>query len=351
MSREAGQTFFFLSTKVDSARRVRRMKYSTLGSTGLQVSALCLGTATFGVAPAEVSAERLVHSALDLGMNFIDTANSYGNQSRFDRAGVPPAPLRPWAEELIGQALRGRRDRVVLASKVSEPVEDAPNSGSWTGGGMTRKHVVQQLETSLRRLQTDYLDIYHVHHPDPHTHVHEWIATMEDLIRNGKIRHYALSTFAAWESAQVIMEAQRHTWRSPACHQVRYNLIDREVEREVVPAARHYDLPLTAFSPLAGGLLSSSYGRSLTGAERWGGSPPTPAAQGVTERFHALIRTHGIPSEGAAIAWLLQRPMVASVIVGPEQINQLSALVEACSVSLDSELLAGLDGLHLADTK
>lgn len=327
------------------------MEYSALGPTGLQVSVLCLGSATFGVAPDADAADKLVHGALDLGVNFIDTANSYGNQSRFDRAGVPPAPSRPWAEELIGRALKRRRDSVVLASKVSEPVGEGPNSGSWTGGGMTRKHVLQQLETSLRRLQTDYLDIYHVHHPDPRTHVHEWISTMEDLVRSGKIRHYAISTFAGWQTAEVIIEARHRSWRLPACHQVRYNVIDREIEREVLPAARHYDLPLTAFSPLGGGLLSSSYGRSLTGAERWGGPPPTPSAQTAAERFHALVQAHGIPGETVAIAWLLQRPEIASVIVGPEHLGQLEALVDACSVSLSDELLRSLDDVHPPDAR
>src|SRR4051812_43144704 len=145
------------------------MQYRLLGSSGVRVSALCLGTAAFGVAPLEEEVQTLIHRAVDFGINFFDTANSYGNQARFDRPGAPYYSQRRSAEELLGRALRGLRHDVIIGTKVQERVAGGVNGGGSTGGGLTRRHIMQQVEESLRRLQTDYIDVYHAHHPDSTT--------------------------------------------------------------------------------------------------------------------------------------------------------------------------------------
>ena len=168
------------------------MRYSTLGSTGIKVSCIGLGTATFGVAPFESDAGRLVGRALDLGINLIDTANSYGNQARFDRTGAPPAEARASAEEIVGRALGARRRDVVLCSKVMEPVGAGPNER-----GLSRRHIFNQVEASLRRLGTDHLDLYYAHHPDPATPIEQTLRAFDDLVHQGKIRYATLSTYPA----------------------------------------------------------------------------------------------------------------------------------------------------------
>ncbi|MDT5081480.1 MAG: 1-deoxyxylulose-5-phosphate synthase, partial [Mycobacterium sp.] len=179
------------------------MKYKYLGNTGMRVSALCLGTGPFGVAPLAEDATPLVHRALDLGINFVDTANSYGNFARIDRPGAPPADARDSAEVIVGRALKGRRDDVVLASKVREVVGTGV-----LDVGLSRRHIMQQVERSLRALQTDYLDIYHMHGPDPRTPIDETLRAMDDLVRQGKIRYIGLSNFSAWRVAAALGDAK-----------------------------------------------------------------------------------------------------------------------------------------------
>ena len=186
------------------------MRYSTLGSTGIKVSCIGLGTATFGVAPLADDAERLVGRALDLGINLVDTANSYGNQARFDRAGAPPAAARASAEEIVGRALRARRRDVVLCSKVMEPVGAGPNER-----GLSRRHIFDQVEASLGRLGTDHLDVYYAHHPDPATPIEQTLRAFDDLVRQGKIRYAALSTYPAWQMTEALWTADRRGFAPP----------------------------------------------------------------------------------------------------------------------------------------
>jgi aryl-alcohol dehydrogenase-like predicted oxidoreductase len=185
------------------------MDHALLSGTGLRVSRLALGTASFGVAPTAADTQKLVDYALDEGVNFIDTANSYGNQSRFYRHGVPHAEDRASAEELIGRAIAGRRDHVILATKVSEPIGDGPNDGGWHGGGLSRAHIMRLAERSLSRLRTDYIDIYYAHHPDPVTNITETLRAFGDLITQGKIGYYALSTYAGWQLTEAVLTADR----------------------------------------------------------------------------------------------------------------------------------------------
>lgn len=316
------------------------MDYRTLSGTGLRVSVICLGTASFGVAPTEADTTALVHHALDAGINFIDTASSYGNQSRFDREGVPPAADRQSSETLVGRAIAGRRDDVVLATKVSESVGTGPNDH-----GLSRAHIMRLVERSLTRLGTDYIDIYYAHHPDPTTHVEEWIRAFDDLITQGKIRHYALSTFAGWQLTEAVLTATRMGAARPACHQIRYNIAKRRTESEILPASNHFGIDSTVFSPLGGGLLTGTSDRRYAGNTRWGGPSYSEAELKLAERFNSYARAWGIPDSHLALAWLLNKPGVASAVVGPESIPELDGLAGSAAFELTYEQVAALDEL------
>ena len=220
------------------------MKYSVLGSTGVKVSRICLGTATFGVAPTAQDADRVVGAAIDLGINFVDTADVYGNMPVFDRPGAPAAADREPAEQILGRALRGRRDEMVIATKSNGIVGLDINDR-----GLSRRHIIRQVETSLRRLETDYIDLYYAHDPDPDTPLEQTLAAYDDLIRQGKIRYVGLSNHPAWQVTQALWIADDRRLQAPVAAQVKYNLIDRAAERELgarLPAVRAVDRPLRA---------------------------------------------------------------------------------------------------------
>src|SRR5919198_67784 len=175
------------------------MEYRLLGASGVRVSALCVGASRFGISPLAADVDALVGRALELGINFFDTANSYGNQARFDRPALPPWTERASSEELLGRALRGRRREVVIATKVQEKVGEGPNDGGPLGGGLTRRHIVAQCERSLRRLGTDDIDVYYAHHPDPTTPLDQTLWAFDALVHQGKVRFPALSNYSAWQ--------------------------------------------------------------------------------------------------------------------------------------------------------
>src|SRR2546423_8156612 len=227
------------------------MEYALLGSTGVKVSRICVGTATFGVAPSERDADRIVHAALDLGINFFDTADVYGNTPIFDRPGAPPADQREPAEQILGRALTGRRGDVVIASKSCEAIGPGVNDR-----GLSRRHIMQQVENSLRRLGTDYIDLYYAHNPDPDTPLEQTLSAYDDLVRQGKLRYVGLSNHPAWQLAYALWIADDRRLHAPVCVQVKYNLIDRAAERELAPACLQFGLSIVPFAPLHGGLLA-----------------------------------------------------------------------------------------------
>ena len=209
------------------------MQYAILGRTGVKVSRICLGTATFGVAPTAQDADQLVGAAIDLGINFVDTADVYGNMPVFDRPGAPAAADREPAEQILGRALRGRRDEMVIATKSNGIVGHNINDR-----GLSRRHIIRQVETSLRRLNTDYIDLYYAHDPDPDTPLEQTLAAYDDLIRQGKIRYVGLSNHPAWQVTQALWIADDRRLQTPVATQVKYNLIDRAAERELGPASQ-----------------------------------------------------------------------------------------------------------------
>lgn len=321
------------------------MKYSLLGRTGLHVSKIALGTATFGVTPRDEDAPAMINRALDLGINLFDTSNSYGHQPRFDQEGAPPADQRRPAEEILGSALKGRRHEAIICTKVREPVQPGPN-----GSGLSRVHMMQQVEESLRRLGTDYIDIYYAHHPDPLTPIDHTLRTFDDLIRQGKVRYCALSTFPAWQLTEALWQADSLNLNAPVADQVNYNLVNRSVEAEVVPACLRFGPSLTVFGPLYGGLLAgvSVLDRPVQGSQRWGRGGFSEREVGIAHSLDALAKESGTPPAHLALAWLLSRPAVATAIIGPEKIGELEENCEAADLELASELLERVDAIGKA---
>ena len=318
------------------------MKYSVLGTTGVKVSRICLGTATFGVAPTAQDADRVVGAAIDLGINFVDTADVYGNMPVFDRPGAPAAADREPAEQILGRALRGRRDEMVIATKSNGIVGLDINDR-----GLSRRHIIRQVETSLRRLETDYIDLYYAHDPDPDTPLEQTLAAYDDLIRQGKIRYVGLSNHPAWQVTQALWIADDRRQQAPVAAQVKYNLIDRAAERELAPACQQFGLSLVPYAPLHGGLLAdlAVLNRDVAGDQRFSGAGFTEAEIAVAREVERLSRTWGLAPYQVSLAWLLSRPAVASAIVGAETIDELRANATAADVALESAQLDALTAL------
>ena len=319
------------------------MQYSVLGTTGVKVSRICLGTATFGVAPTPEDADRVVGAAIDLGINFVDTADVYGNMPVFDRPGAPAAADREPAEQILGRALRGRRDEMVVATKSNGIVGRDINDR-----GLSRRHIIRQVETSLRRLETDYIDLYYAHDPDPDTPLEQTLAAYDDLIRQGKIRYVGLSNHPAWQLTEALWVADDRRLNAPVAAQVKYNLIDRAAERELGPACHRFGVSIVPYAPLHGGLLADLGVLRPRRVRR-------PALPGLRDSPHAdialardvdrLSRAWGLAPYQVSLAWLLSRPAVASVIVGAETIEELRANATAADVALEREQLGALTAL------
>ena len=317
------------------------MKYSRLGPTGVRVSRICVGTATFGVAPSSQNADGVVGAALDLGINFFDTADVYGSTPTFDRPGAPPAAERESAEEILGRALADRRDEVVLATKSGERRFD-PDAG------LSRRYIIRQVEQSLGRLRTDRIDLYYAHFPDPATPMEQTLAVYDDLIRQGKLRYVALSNHPAWQVAEALWIADdRRMVSAPVAAQVMYSLLDRSAERELAAACEHFDLSVIPYAPLHGGLLAdlSVLTRDIAGGQRYGGPGFTEAEIAVARELDRLAREWGLGMQQVSLAWLLSRPAVASVIVGAETTEELRANASAADIELTPEQLDTVSAL------
>jgi 1-deoxyxylulose-5-phosphate synthase len=320
--------------------------YSLLGSTGVKVSKICLGTATFGVAPDTQEAERVVQEALDLGINFFDTANVYGATSTFDRPGAPPAAEREPAEQILGRALAGRRDDVVIATKSGERRFDP-------AAGLSRRYIIQQVEHSLRRLGTDYIDVYYAHFPDPDTPLEQTLSAYDDLVRQGKLRYVALSNHPAWQVTHALWIADdRRLAAAPVCVQVKYNLIDRAAEAELAPACVQFGLSIMPFGPLHGGLLagpSQVEEREFAGDKRFGGSGFTKTELEIGRAVERLAQDWSLQPYQVSLAWLLSRPAVASAIVGAESVEEVTANATAADVKLEQAQFDALTALQAGD--
>jgi aryl-alcohol dehydrogenase-like predicted oxidoreductase len=320
---------------------ILEMKYSVLGPTGVRVSRICVGTATFGVAPSAHEADGVVGAALDLGINFFDTADVYGSTPTFDRPGAPPASERESAEEILGRSLAGRRDEVVLATKSGERRFD-PDAG------LSRRYIIQQVEQSLRRLRTDRIDLYYAHFPDPNTPLEQTLAVYDDQIRQGKLRYVSLSNYPAWQVTESLWIADdRRLVSAPVAAQVMYSLLDRSAEKELTAACVRFGLSIIPYAPLHGGLLAdlSVLDREIAGGKRYGGPGFTASEIAVARKLDRLAREWGLGMQQVSLAWLLSRPAVASVIVGAETVEELRANAAAADVELTQEQLDAVSAL------
>jgi aryl-alcohol dehydrogenase-like predicted oxidoreductase len=313
------------------------MRYARLGDTGLIVSRLAFGAMTFGSHPSmpnvykvdEEAARAMVEKSLEAGVNFFDTANGYA-------AGQ--------SEVMLGRALAGRRADVVVATKVGFRVGEA-----LTDAGLSRRHILASCEASLRRLGTDYIDLYVVHKEDPYTPLEETLETLDRLVRAGKVRYLGFSNWAAWRAATAVQMQRANNWARFCNGQMYYSLVGRDVEQDVAPFMEYAGLGMTVWSPLAGGFLSGKYTRDNAGEGRLADSDflPTDKELGfrVVERLREVAEAHGASVAQAAIAWLLTKPFVASVIVGASKLRQLEDNLKAADLTLTETEVAELDAL------
>jgi NDP-hexose 2,3-enoyl reductase len=312
------------------------MEYTNLGRTGLSVSRLCLGTMNFGPKTDEPDSHAIMDRALEHGINFFDTADVYGWKVG---EGV--------TEQIIGRWFAtggGRRDKVVLATKVYGKMGEWPNDE-----GLSARHIIKAADESLRRLQTDWIDLYQMHHISRSTPWEEIWQAMEILVNQGKVRYVGSSNFAGWHLAQAQETASRRHFLGLVSEQCIYNLLTRHVELEVIPAAQQYGIGIIPWSPLHGGLLSGALRklREGTGARSTEGrsADSMEGHREAIEGYEKLCAELGQDPAHVALAWLLSRPGVTSPITGPRTIDQLDASLGALEVSLDDATLARLDEL------
>ena len=310
------------------------MEYRSLGRTGVKVSSICLGAMMFGGKTAPDDAYAIIDQAIDQGINFIDTANRYS----FGRS-----------EEVVGEAIkrRGCRDTLVLATKVHGQMDaEDPNAQ-----GNSRRHIIQQCEASLRRLQTDWIDLYQIHRPQSDIPIDETLRALDDLIRAGKVRYIGSSTFAAWQLVEATYVAQQLGLNRFICEQPPYNLLDRRIERELVPMAQTYGFALIPWSPLGGGLLTGKYQRGAPLPEDARFSDPNPVyARRFTERVYDVIEglqplaaEKGCTLSQLALAWVMQQPGVTSAIIGPRTMAQFEDNLGAQTVTFAADDLTRID--------
>ncbi len=311
------------------------MDYRYLGNSGLQVSAIGLGTNTVGPDLDEEGTAAVLNSLLDSGMNFIDTANVYSN-------GV--------SESYIGKALAAskRRQQALIATKCGIAVGEGPNMG-----GASRAHIFEEVHASLQRLQTDYIDLLQIHRPDPDTPIEETLRALDDLVREGKIRYVGSSNYAGWQLVEAAWASRNHHLVPYVSEQPAYNLFNRRVEEEIVPACLAYGIGLIPYLPLAGGALTGKYRRGqerpagTRGAKRPGSFDRmlTDHTYDVIEKLESYAADHGHPLSELAIAWLLAKPAVSVVIAGASRVEQVEANAKAAEWHLTPAEVAEIEEL------
>lgn len=309
------------------------MQYRTLGGTGLNVSTLCLGTMTFGDPADERTSGEIVQRALDAGINFFDTASIYaGGES----------------ERILGKALQGRREQVVIASKVPGP----PTGRGPAGDGLSPDNIVRQAEASLSRLGSDYIDIYYAHWPDPRVPLEETLAAFDRLVRQGKVRHVALSNYPAWQVCRALRIADKRGLATVAAVQPRYSLLDRGGEGELFPLCLEEGLGVAAYSPLAGGFLTGKYsGPKPPPGSRAARHPAfarrllTEANLRVAAAARAVAQGQGASLSHLALAWVLANPAVTAAIVGATSPAQLQETIPAADLTLPPVVVERLNDI------
>ncbi|MFZ5828055.1 MAG: aldo/keto reductase [Bacillota bacterium] len=327
------------------------METRTLGRSGLKVTSICLGTMAFGRWIDEAASARVLDAALDAGVTFIDTANIYGRaQDTGDYT------QRGESEAILGAMLGSRRQRVILASKVGnmgQPMGPEPNDR-----GLSRRHIMEQVEGSLRRLRTDYLDLYQCHSFDPTTPLEETLRALDDLVRQGKVRYIGCSNFAAWQLARANGISDRLGLERFVSVQPQYSLLVREIERELIPCCQAEGVGMIVYSPLGRGMLTGKYrqGEAPPEASRAAAGEPLLTRGLMTEQnfrrveaMRRLCEEWGLPMAAVATAWVLANPAVTSAIVGASKPEHVTSAVAASELKLTADQRQALDELALID--
>jgi aryl-alcohol dehydrogenase-like predicted oxidoreductase len=308
------------------------MEYKFLGKTGVKVSSLCFGTMSFGGDADEETSAAMFNRCREVGINFFDCANVYaGGRS----------------EEILGNLIADCRDEVVITSKVYFPTGNDVNAR-----GASRRHIKQALEDSLQRLQTDYIDIYFIHHFDEYTPLEETLRALDDLVKEGKILYPAASNFAAWQVAKALGISAKEGWAPFACIQPMYNLVKRQAEVEILPMAQAEKLGVIVYSPLGGGLLTGKYGPSrhpesgrLVENKGYQIRYGSQWMYDVAQQFSNFARKHGYEPAGLAVAWAGSHPAVTAPILGARNLEQLEGSLQAADIEMTPELRAEISAL------
>jgi aryl-alcohol dehydrogenase (NADP+) len=316
------------------------MEHVRLGRTGLRVSRICLGTMTFGLQCDEATSRAILDRAAEGGVTFLDTADVYPVGGTLADVGR--------TEEILGRWLQGRRDQFVVATKCFFPMGPKP----WDRGN-SRRHILDAVEGSLRRLGTDWIDLYQLHAPDPDTPIDETLETLDALVRSGRVRYAGCSNFLAWQVARALGRSEARGWVRFDSVQPRYNLLFREFERELFPLCADEGIAVIPFNPIAGGMLSGKHRRgaptegtrfTLGGAASlYQGRYWKDEAFDVVDALQQVAADAGLPLPTLAVAWVLANPVVTAPIVGASRPEQLDATLAAADVRLDAALLARLD--------
>lgn len=316
------------------------MQYTTLGKTGLVVSRLAFGAMTFGTGQLvpgvtnsidQTVADQMVGRVLDAGVNLFDTADAYTNGE---------------SEIMLGKALSDRRDQVVIATKVGFRLGDAI-----TDTGLSYRHIIRSAEASLKRLNTDYLDLYQIHIPDPLTPLEETLQALDDLVRRGLVRYVGFSNFPAWKAARMVGIQERYGYARFIAAQMYYSLVGRDLEHEFVPFVEDAGMGILVWSPLASGFLSGKYTRDNPAPEDARRTkfqlPPIDVESGyeVVDRLKQIAQTHSASPAQVAIAWILAKPFISSVIIGANKLSQLEDNLASVDLKLSPEEIAQLDTL------
>ena len=311
------------------------MEYRKLGNSGLKVSGLSLGANNFGWWIDEQTSIGVINHALEIGINFIDTADMYD---------------RGRSEEFVGKAIKGKRSDVIIATKFGQKMGERPNDQ-----GGSRYYIMKAVDASLRRLQTDYVDLYQMHLPDPETPIEETLRTLDDLVKAGKVRYIGCSNFAGWQLSEALWTSHINNLHSFVTVQMKYNFFERQIEQELVPCCKRHGVGVIPWGPLAGGFLTGKYHR--------GEQPPTPATGTMPAKaFHrlyntvitdanwerlgkldAFAKTRGHKVGELAIAWLLSHPWLSTVIAGATRPEQLDANIAGANWKLTAEEVAQIE--------
>lgn len=310
------------------------MNYKKLGRTGIKVSELCFGTMTFGREASEITSIKMFNKCRDAGINFFDTADRYGN-------GI--------SEEILGKCIAGCRDKIILTSKVGKRTGDYINDE-----GLSRLHIVQAIDNSLKRLRTDYIDIYFLHCYDSNTPIDETISILDDLIHQGKILYIGVSNWAAWQIALALGVSQAKKIARIECIQPMYNLVKRQAEVEIFPLAKEKNIGTITYSPLAGGLLTGKYirkkptqGRILeneTYAKRYNNS----SYYEITKYFVEYANDRDLNPASLAVAWVLSNPNITAPIIGARNLNQLETVLDASEIKMTPKMYHDVTSLSIS---